>query len=142
VEQPVKLLAYGATAKDLIVVYGPRVTTEIQRLRINTQRRVFVIFDVGIGYVQCEPETKPDGFYCEAQSADSWPALAAVLTPERIDRLHRAGYADPGRAPNFSKTYAGDKITDADLAAEILTLLYDAYGYYGASALVIKTEEG
>jgi hypothetical protein len=62
-------------------------------------RRVFVVFDVGLGYVQCEPQTEPNGLYCEAQSTDSWPALAAVLTPERIARLHAASYADPGRGP-------------------------------------------
>jgi hypothetical protein len=141
-DQSVKLLPYGSTAKDLIATYGPQVTAEIQRLRINIDRHVFVVFDAEIGYIQCGPETKPDGFYCEAQSADSWPALAAVLTPDRIEKLHKAGYADPGRAPNFSKTYIADKITDADLAAEILTILYDAYGYYGASKLIIRTEEG
>jgi hypothetical protein len=139
---PEHLLAYGVTTADLIGVYGPRVTLEIQRLRINMQRRVFVIFDAGIGYVQCGPQARPDGFYCEAQSADSWPALASVLTPDRIARLHAAGYADPGRAPNFSKTYPADAYTDTAVAAEILTILHDVYGYYGATRLAIKTEEG
>lgn len=141
-EEQVRLLPYGSTAADVIGVYGPRVTTEIQRLRINMRRRAYVIFDAGIGYVQCETDTNPDGFYCEAESADSWPALAAVVTPDRIDWLHKAGFADPGRAPNFSKTYHADRIADADLAAEILTVLHDVYGYYGASKLEIKTDEG
>ncbi len=132
----------GSTVADLIGIYGTRVAAEIERLRINMHRRVFVIFDTGLGYVQCEPQTQPDGFYCEAQSADSWPALAAVLTPERITRLHTAGFADPGRAPNFSKTYLAGKIDDTALAAEVLTLLHDVYGYYGGSRLKVKTEEG
>ncbi len=132
----------GSTSSDLIKLYGPKLTTELRRLRVNMRRAdVYVIFDTGLGYLQCQPQTQPDGFYCEAQSAESWPALAAVLTPERIARLHAAGFADPGRAPNFSKTYPADKTDDAALASEILTLLHDVYGYYGASALEVKTEE-
>jgi hypothetical protein len=136
------ILGPGSTVADLIGIYGARVAAEIERLRINMHRRVFVIFDTGLGYVQCEPQTQPDGFYCEVQSADSWPALAAVLTPERIARLHTAGFADPGRAPNFSNTYLAGKIDDTALAAEVLTLLRDVYGYYGGSRLKVKTEEG
>jgi hypothetical protein len=64
-----------------------------------------------------------------------------VLTPERIARLRAAGFADPGRAPNYSKTYPAEKIDDAALASEVLTLLHDVYGYYGASKLEVKTEE-
>jgi hypothetical protein len=56
--------------------------------------------------------------------------------------LHTAGFADPGRAPNFSKTYLAGKIDDTALAAEVLTLLHDVYGYYGGSRLKVKTEEG
>lgn len=135
-------LGPDSTVADLIDLYGPKVTAEIQRLRVNMHRRVFVAFETSLGYVQCETQRDPDGFYCEAQSADSWPALAAVLTPERITRLHAAGFADPGRAPNYSKTYLADKIDDATLAKEVLTLLHDVYGYYGASRLEIKTDEG
>jgi hypothetical protein len=135
-------LGPGSSIADLIELYGAKVTAEITRLRINLHRRVFVVFDTGLGYVQCETAARPEGFYCEAQSADSWPALAAVLTPERIDRLHGAGFADPGRAPNFSKSYEADKIDDAALAREVLTVLHDVYGYYGASKLKVKTEEG
>ena len=140
--EPARKLGPDSTVADLIELYGPRVTAEIQRLRINMRRRAFVIVDPGIGYVQCETQTDPDGFYCEAQSSDSWPALAAVLTPERIGRLHAAGYADPGRAPNYSKTYLATQIDDAALAREVLTVLHDVYGYYGASVLKVTTEEG
>lgn len=136
------ILGPGSTVADLIGIYGMRLAAEIQRLRVNIHRQVFVVFDTGLGYLQCEPQTPPDGFYCEAQSAASWPALAAVLTPERITRLHNAGFADPGRAPNFSKTYLADKIDDTALAAEVLKVLHDVYGYYGGSRLKVKTEEG
>ncbi len=139
--QPEHKLGPGATAADLINLYGPSVTAEILRLRVNKHRRVFAVFETELGYVQCQPQTEPDSFYCEAQSADSWPALAAVLTPERIARLHDVGFADPGRAPNYSKTYPADKIDDAALASEVLTLLHDVYGYYGASNLEVMTEE-
>ena len=141
-DAPAATLPLGSTAADLIRLYGPRVTAEIGRLRVNMHREgVFVAFDSGLGYVQCAPDKDPDGFYCEAQSAESWPALAAVLTPERIARLHAAGFADPGRAPNYSKSYPADKTEDAALAGELLTLLHDVYGYYGASPLEVKTDE-
>lgn len=125
---------------DLVKIYGARVTGEIQRLRVNLDRRVFVIFDAEIGYVQCASEDKPPSIYCEAQSADSWPALAAVLTPERIGRLHAAGFGDPGRTPNYSKTYRLGELDDAAIARELLAILHDVYGYIGKPKLKVTTE--
>jgi len=129
----------AASSAELISLYGANATAEIQRLRINAARRVYVIFNAGIGYVQCAPETPP-AIYCEAQSAESWAALATVLTPERVSRLRSFGYADPGRAPNYWKTYPVDKFSDTAIASEILTILYDVYGYVGATELKISTE--
>jgi hypothetical protein len=138
---PPHKLEPDATAADLIRLYGPRVTVETQRLRVNMRRRAYAVFDVDLGYVQCETEMEPDGFYCEAESADSWPALVAVLTDVRIARLHALGFADPGRSQNYSKTYKAEDIKDADLAGDVLTILHDVYGYYGATRLTVKTEE-
>lgn len=59
------------TSADLIKIYGARVSGEIQRLRVNIDRSVFVVLDTGGGYVQCGPELSPPAIYCEAQSADS-----------------------------------------------------------------------
>ncbi len=129
------------SAADLIGIYGTRATAEIQRLRINSDRRVFVVFETGGGYVQCEPETSPPSIYCEAQSADSWQMLANVLTSERIARLHAAGYTDPGRAPNYWRTYALTEFDDAAIARELLTILYDVYGYKGSPKLKFTTEK-
>lgn len=139
--EPQRTLGYDSKLADLITLYGPSVGREIARLRLNIHRDIFVVFGTGIGYVQCETDTDPAAFKCEAQSADSWPALAAVLTPQRIARLHAAGYADPGRKANYTKTYLADKMTDAAVAADILTVLHDAYGYYGASKLEIEPGE-
>ncbi len=130
----------ASSVADLIETYGPRITAEIQRLRINTGRRVFTVFDVGIGYVQCRPQSPSPLLYCEAQSAESWPALETILTPERVSLLHQAGYADPGRAPNYWKNYPFDQYSAETLAHEILTTLHDVYGYNGATKLKISTE--
>jgi hypothetical protein len=130
----------AGSAAELISLYGATVTAEIQRLRINVTRRVHVVFDAGIGYVQCTPETPSPAIYCEAQSAESWAALATILTPERVSRLRSAGYADPGRAPNYWKSYPFDKFSDEAIASELLTILYDVYGYTGATKLKISTE--
>jgi len=126
---------------DLIDIYGTRLAGEIQRLRVNFDRNIFVVFDTGLGYVQCEPQRSPRAIYCEAQSADSDPNLASVLTPERLARLHAAGYADPGRAPNYWKAYPLDGTDDAAVARELLTVLHDAYGYNGAPKLIVGTEK-
>jgi hypothetical protein len=67
--------------------------------------------------------------------------LESVLTPERVARLHAAGFADPGRAPNYWRDYPLDKFDDATIAHETLTILYDVYGYNGEPKLKYKTEE-
>jgi len=67
------------SAEALIARYGDRVSAEIQRLRINVGRRVFVVFETRIGYVQCETQPSPPAIYFEAQSADSWQA-SSLLT--------------------------------------------------------------
>jgi hypothetical protein len=117
--------------EELIDIYGARVTGEVQRLRVNLDREVYVVLETGIGFVQCATETKPPSIYCEAQSADAWPALSAVLTPERVARLHAAGFADPGRAPNYWKSYLLDAADDATIAREMLTILHDVYDTMG-----------
>ncbi|HEY5289224.1 MAG TPA: hypothetical protein VIJ59_04245, partial [Caulobacteraceae bacterium] len=139
---PAKAGAPTASVDALVARYQPEASAEIQRLRVNAKRSdVFVVFDAGIGYFQCVPETDPAAIYCEAQSADSWSALTSVLTPERVARLHAAGFADPGRSPNYSKAYAADQFDDAAITREVLTLLHDVYGYNGGAALEVKTEE-
>jgi hypothetical protein len=127
------------SAADLIALYGPRVTGEIMRLRLNADRQVFLILDTGLGYIQCQPESSP-AIYCEAQSADSWPALASLLTADRVGRLHAAGYADPGRAPNYWRDYSLSQFDDVAIAREVLTVLHDVYGYTGSPPLRVDTE--
>jgi hypothetical protein len=128
------------SSAELVAIYGATTTAEIQRLRINARRKVYVSFSAGIGYVQCMPEMPPTAMYCEAQSAESWPALATILTDERVSRLRAAGYTDPGRAPNYWKSYPLDKFSDAAIATELLTILHEVYGYTGATKLKILTE--
>lgn len=126
---------------ELFAAYGARVTGELQRLRVNNERLVWFILDTGIGFVQCASQDKPQSQYCEAQSADSWPALASVLTPERIARLHALGYDEPGRSPNYWRNYALETFDDATIARELLTILHDVYGYRGAPRLKMTSEK-
>jgi hypothetical protein len=134
--------APAGSMAELIDFYKARVTGEIARLRVNIERNVFTVFGAGIGYIQCRPDSSPPSIYCEAQSTDSWAALASVLTPERVARLHASGFTDPGRGPNYSKNYPLDQIDDADIARELLTILHDVYGYNGLPTLKIATEKG
>lgn len=125
-----------AASPDL---YEPAIAAEIQRLRVNASEPVFAVFDAGIGYVQCAPDAASSAIYCEAQSAESWPALATILTHERVELLHAAGFSDPGRSPNYWKNYAMDRETDLAIAKEILTLLRDVYGFTGNWDLEVHT---
>jgi hypothetical protein len=130
----------ASSTEELISLYGVRVTGEIQRLRVNLNRDVFVIFQAGIGYIQCHPDTSPPVIYCEAQSADSWEALRSILSPERVAQLHAAGFTDPGRAPNYWKNYLPDQADDQTIGRELLTILHDVYGYTGLPKLQVITE--
>lgn len=127
---------------DLVRLYKARVAGELQRLRINNGRRIFFVLDTGGGYVQCGSQPSPRAIYCEAQSAESWPVLSRILTPERVARLRATGYADPGRSPNYAKTYAVDQFSDAAMAEELLTILHEIYGYDGSPRLEFQTEKG
>jgi hypothetical protein len=109
---------------------------------VNLERRIFFVLDTGGGYVQCGPQSSPRAIYCEAQSAESWAVLARILTPDRVARLRAAGFSDPGRAPNYWKTYPVDQFSDTAIANELLTILYDIYGYNGAPKLVFNSERG
>jgi hypothetical protein len=51
---------------ELVEAFGGRMSGELQRLRVNLQRRIWVAFETEIGYVQCAPQTNPDAFHCEA----------------------------------------------------------------------------
>jgi T3SS (YopN, CesT) and YbjN peptide-binding chaperone 3 len=126
----------------LIAIYGPRAAGEVQRLRINSERRIFVVLDTGGGYIQCAPQTAPPAIYCEAQSAENWPVLARILTPARVAQLRAAGFADPRRAPNYWKIYPTSDYSDAAIAEELLTILHDIYRYEGVPTLEFKTEKG
>lgn len=102
---------------------------------------MFFAIETGAGYVQCGTQSSPPAIYCEAQSADSWPVLSRILTPDRVARLHAAGFSDPGLAPNYGKEYPIEVTTDAAIAEELITVLYDAYAYDGAPPLRFVTEE-
>jgi hypothetical protein len=88
------------------------------------------------------PQTSPQAIYCEAHSGESWAVLTRILTPERVARLRAAGFAEPGRSPNYWKTYPSDKFSDMAIAEELLTILHDIYGYDGSPKLEFATEKG
>jgi hypothetical protein len=127
------------SAEDLLSIYGTRIVGELLRLRVNYNGRVFVVLDIEAGYVQCASTGSPGDIYCEAQSAESWPGLSKVLTAGRIARLHAAGFAEPGRSPNYWKTYTGG--SDEAIARELLDILYSVYGYDGSKQLIFRDEK-
>lgn len=128
--------ARQATAAQLIAHEGPRLSAAIEWLHGGPQRRMEVFFNTNT-YIECEPGSAPSTTYCLAPCADAWPWLEQVLTPRRIARLHAAGYADPG--VEYSKEYAAGEKGDS-IAAELLTLLHDVYGYDGRKSLTLVIE--
>lgn len=126
------------SASDVVNAYGKQIEAEVKRLRTNAKRNVFFVIQAGIGYVQCAPAS--GAIYCEAQSADSWSMLAHVLTSERVERLHAAGFSDPGRSPNYWRVYSFPEFDEAAIARELLTILYDVYGYEGPAKLKVLSQ--
>jgi hypothetical protein len=118
------------------------VAAQIRRLRKNASPDIFATFDGSVGHVRCAPRDTPVAIYCEAQSGAAEPSLAAKLTPALVAELHGAGYADPGKTPNYSKTYAADQFENAEIARELLTILHDVYGYDPSTKLQVTTENG
>ena len=128
---------------DLVDRYGARVTGEIQRLIVNRDDHfIHLVLNTKAGYVQCAPNAPPPSINCEAASADSIPTLAAVLNADRVARLHALGYADPDRVSNYAKAFPIAKAEASPIALELLTILYDVYGYRGTPKLGIWTERG
>jgi hypothetical protein len=129
-----------ASAAELFARFGSRVTGEAQRLRVNLKERIYFGLQTASGYVQCAPDDTPPALQCEAVSPESWSVIASVLTPQRLEKLHAFGYQDPGRSPNFAKTYALAKFDDAAIARELLAVLFEVYGYDGREKPEFFTE--
>ena len=47
---------------------------------------------------------------------------------------------DPGRAPNYWRVCDADKNSNEAIALNILTVLFEVYGYRGLPALDVLTE--
>jgi hypothetical protein len=132
----------SVAASALVQTLGPGVAAELKRLRDDLANDdLFVVFGTPTGYVQCRTDEDRGAIYCEAQSSESWPALARVLTPERVARLHAEGFADPGKKQNFYREYPVDSVGDTAIARALITILRDVYGYDGANPLEIATEK-
>ena len=75
------------------------------------------------------------------RSAICGDVARACANPNRraCGTAHAAGYADPGRAPNYWKNYSLDEFTDRAIAEELLAILYEVYAYSGVPKLIFKT---
>jgi hypothetical protein len=132
----------AAPVQHVLHLYGERLAGDVRWMSLAKGAKHVrrLILDTGEGYVQCESNATPGELYCEAASADSLPDLAGRLTPDRVAYLHRIGFADPGYAPNYSKTYRAKTIDARTISVELLTLLHDVYAYDGSAALEMKTD--
>ena len=62
------------------------------------------ILEVGPAFIQFQAPNPANYVICEAVSGALLPGIAAILTPEKIDRLvGEYGFVAPGRSPNFAR---------------------------------------
>jgi hypothetical protein len=85
-------------------------------------------------YVQFQATNHADHFICEAFSGRLVPDIAAILTPEKQDRLvHEFGFLAPGRSPNFAQRIdiksKADRAYAARLAYRIFRDIYDVWDF-------------
>jgi hypothetical protein len=129
---------------DLDAHYGAAIAAQITRLEAGHHTdHIWAIFEAGVPYVQCAPDTEDNKIYCEAASEDSIGApLARLLTADRRQKLIVAGFEPPGKEMNFRRFYPLDHYDAAAIAHALLTVLHDSYGYTGTPAMMLKTEKG
>lgn len=136
--------ASSASQADLDERYGAAIATQIKRLEAAHQSDdIWVIFEAGVPYVQCAPDTEDNKLYCEAASEDAIGApLARLLTADRRQKLIAAGFEPPGKVMNFRRFYPLDQYDATAIAHALLAVLHDSYGYNGAPPMMLKTEVG
>jgi hypothetical protein len=125
---------------DLMEFDGARIAREIDWLKQNGDDSAVAVFDTGEGYARCESGSDGGGIYCELSSVETLPVLAKRLTPDRIEQLHRNGFVRTGDRLNYGKTYPADGTPASAIAAELVTLLHDAYAYGGQPHFTVATD--
>ncbi|MGA2291891.1 TY-Chap domain-containing protein [Bradyrhizobium sp.] len=95
------------------------------------------IFEAGPAYVQFQAPNHADHFICEAVSGRLVPDIAAILTPEKQERLvHEFGFLAPDRSPNFAQRIdiksKADRAYAARLAYRIFREIYDVRDFAAA----------
>jgi hypothetical protein len=98
------------------------------------------IFEVGSAYIQVRAPHYADHFICEAVSGKFVPAIAAILTPEKQDRLvHEFGFLAPGRSPNLAQRIDIKSKPDRAYAARLAYRIFrDIYGARDFAAAKFK----
>jgi hypothetical protein len=96
----------------------------------NANENAYCIFDVGRAYFQCLAPSFGTYLRCESVSENFRPELAAILTPEKRDRLVREfGFTAPGYSKNFSQKIEIKGTDDlAYVARMAFRVLRDVYG--------------
>ena len=102
-----------------------------------TNKSGHCIFEVGPAYVQFQAPNYTSYLTGEAVSGRLLPGIAAILTPEKIERLVREfGFVSPGRSPNFVQRIEiksrADLAYAARLAYRIFRDIYDVTSFDGA----------
>jgi hypothetical protein len=92
------------------------------------------------GYGQCLSQHGRAALWCELVSVNSDPALAEVLTGDRVARLQQLGFAAPDRrSPNFYQIVPIESRDSFErIAALLLTAMRDVYGFDDTLPLYAK----
>ena len=106
------------TATDqnwLKTAFADLIRIDESRRAENAYENSYCIFLAGRAYFQCLAPAFGTYLRCEAVSEKFIPEMAAVLTPEKRDRMVREfGFAAPGDSKNFSQKI--ENVSKEDLA--------------------------
>ncbi|MBR0851874.1 hypothetical protein JQ543_29335 [Bradyrhizobium diazoefficiens] len=100
----------------------------------------FCVFETDRGYFQCLAHWSGTSLLCESVSEKNYPAIAAIITPEKADRLVREfGFRAPGDSGNFAQRIDVRGNDDLAYVARLaFRVLRDVYGVKDFSAARFK----
>lgn len=128
-------------------IYVPKIASALEKMFAGrlAGTNTFCAFQWQGGYVQCLSNPGSNEMLCEAQSAISYPALARILTDEKVALLQRFGFSLPEPAtgrPNYFRFIKIDNVDTGEVfyqtAQWLMQVATEVYGYVAATPLAFK----
>jgi len=130
------------TASEARTALSERATALLRRIHQSRDlgqpgNSPYCVLEAGSTYVQALARPACSTIELEAVSGRSWPAVGAILTPERIRLLAELGFEPPGpRSPNYLQDVEIVGGDDLDRAGGLMArVLIDVYGVNPCAAI-------